>query len=201
MYIKCSNCSTSFYLNEDQIKPSGRYVRCSKCSYVWHVEKDQHIDQIPDQPDDQEPTLNERITSIKSHNLPAIIPNNNTKNTKIVRFYTLIIILLLLIGGVIGLNSYLQKAIDVFVEDVSIYKFSNEQIVVKYKISSLDNSNGFYMPVINIDLLDEDYKIVASLKENSLINHFVKNNHVYMITKFKNVPADTFYATVKLTTK
>ncbi len=201
MYIKCSNCSTSFYIKEDQIMPSGRYVRCSKCSHIWHVEKNQLINQATEDIDEQKPTLNEHITATKIHNLPAIIPNNNTKNTKIVRFYTFIIILLLLIGGIIGFYSYLQKPIDVFVEEVSIYKFSNEQVVVKYKISTLDHSNGFYMPVINIDLLDEDYKIVASLKEQSLIHHFVKDNHVYMITKFKNVPVDTFYATVKLTTK
>ena len=201
MYIKCTNCSTSFYIKEDQIKTSGRYVRCSKCSYVWHVEKNQLIDQIADRPLEQEATLNERINSIKSHNLPAIIPNKTTKNTKIVGFYTLIIIFLLLIAGAISLNSYLEKSVDVFVEEVSIYKLNDDQVVLRYTISTLNNSVGFYMPVINIDLLDENYKIVASLKENSLINHFVKDNHAYMITKFKNIPADTFYATIKLTTK
>ena len=37
MIIKCENCSTSFKLPDDKIKPEGTKVRCSKCKSVFTV--------------------------------------------------------------------------------------------------------------------------------------------------------------------
>ena len=192
MYTKCSNCSTSFYINEEQITHSGRYVRCSKCSYVWHLQNNDIENQSQ---------LSNHKSSIKTYNLPAIIPNNGTKNTNIFTFYRGILAFSVLIA--IGLCVYLysNKAMEVFIEDVSIYKTDDREVVLSYKITHVNYKHGFFIPLVDIELLDENYKVIASYKEKELLGHFVHSDHAHITTKFRNVPSDIFYATVKLKAK
>ena len=50
MIVTCEECSTSFSLNDEAIKPSGSKVRCSKCRNVFKVYPAALKEQAPSEP-------------------------------------------------------------------------------------------------------------------------------------------------------
>jgi len=157
MYIICPNCQTNFIIDASMLMPNGRKVKCSKCRHIWYKEAPDISTIIAT----QQQNIIKRPVEVY-YNLPVIVSEYDYPRLLRISLPVLFIILnfflLLCIHNLKNANKELINGLQIEIVDLE-KKHDNESLIVKYKISNLNNF-AKQIPPIKLLFLDDKENIV-----------------------------------------